>query len=106
MARLMTNKVLREENLAYIGTGGISQENYKSGFFPAFYDLVTGRGYFSRFANGSLAPIHILDGLPEEWIIKRDKSGKVCTVKDSVIAGFIRDGYFYTREQAAQYFRH
>jgi hypothetical protein len=25
----------------------------------------------------------------------------VSAIKDSVIAGFIRDGFFYTREQAA-----
>ncbi|MCP5004772.1 MAG: hypothetical protein GY941_12655 [Planctomycetes bacterium] len=106
MARLMTNEVLREENLAYVGTGGVSPENQSIGFHPAFYDLVTGCGHFSRFANGTLAPIHVLDGLPEEWIIKRDQSGEVRTVKDSVIAGFIRGGYFYTREQAAQYVRH
>ncbi len=106
MARLMTTEVLRKENLDYVGTGGVSQENHSSGFLPAFYDLLTGCGHFSRFVNGTLAPIHVLDGLPEEWIIERDQSGKVHSVKDSVIAGFIRDGYFYTREQAAQYVRH
>lgn len=106
MTRLMTNEVLREENLAYVGTGGVSQENHSSGFLPAFYDLATGNSHFSCFSNGSLAPIHVLDGLPEEWIRERDQSGKVCSVKDSVIAGFIRDGYFYTRKQAAEAARH
>ncbi len=106
MARLMTNAVLREENLVYVGTGGISQENHSSGFHPAFFDLEFGVGYLSRFADGSLAPVHVLDGLPEEWILERNAAGRVQTVKSSVIAGFIRDGYFYTREQAAEAVRH
>jgi hypothetical protein len=44
----------------------------------------------------------VLDGLPEEWIIERDPSGRVVAVKASVVAGFIYHDRFYTREQAAQ----
>jgi hypothetical protein len=60
----------------------------------------------SRFANGNPAPIHVLDGLPEDWVIGRDKGGRVMAVKDSVISGFMRQGRFYTRAQAAQALRH
>jgi hypothetical protein len=60
----------------------------------------------SRFANGTPAPIHILDGAPEEWVVARDPSGRVIAVKASVIAGFLHQGRFYTRAQAAQTFRH
>lgn len=106
MTRLMTREVLQEENLVYVGTGGVSQENHSRGFLPAFFDIELEIGVFSRFADGSLAPVHVLDGLPEEWVVERDDTGRVRTVKDSVIAGFIREGYFYTREQAAEAVRH
>ncbi len=106
MARLMTNEVLQEENLVYVGTGGVSQENHSQGFLPAFFDIELGVGFLSRFADGSIAPVHVLDGLPEEWILERDSEGQVRTVKSSVVAGFIRQGYFYTREQAAEAVRH
>jgi hypothetical protein len=98
----MTPEQLRRENLAYVGTAGVSQGNRHQGFLPAFYDSETGRGVLSRFANGAPAPVHMLDGLPEEWIEDRDESGRVRSVKSSVIAGFVRDGWFYTREQAAK----
>jgi hypothetical protein len=45
--------------------------------------------------------MHLLDGLPDEWVVERDAAGRVRAIKDSVIAGFVRDGRFYTREQAA-----
>lgn len=106
MTRLMTKEVLQEENLVYVGTGGISQENHTAGFLPAFFDCESGVGFLSRFASGAIAPIHVLDGLPEDWVLERDAAGRVSTVKSTVIAGFIRDGYFYTREQAAQAVTH
>jgi hypothetical protein len=33
--------------------------------------------------------------------MQRDTSGRVVVAKDSVIAGFLYQGEFYTREQAA-----
>jgi hypothetical protein len=101
MTQVLTNERIRRENLAYVGTGGISQENRPRGFLPAFLDRETGRAALSRFANGQLAPIHLLDGLPETWIVERDMTGAIKAIKQTVIAGFVRDGYFYTRQQAA-----
>jgi hypothetical protein len=97
----LTRETLRRENLAFVGTGGISEQNRSSGFRPAFYELHTGRAELARFADGRPAPMHLLDGLPDAWIAERDAAGRVVAVKDSVVAGFIRDGFFYTREQAA-----
>jgi hypothetical protein len=101
MNRLMTNETLRKENLAFVGTGGVSQQNRSRGFVPAFFDLETGRGEVARFADGRIAPMHLLDGLPAEWVVERSSCGRITAIKESVVAGFIRDGYFYTREQAA-----
>ena len=72
-----------------------------SGFRPAFYDRATDHAALARFADGRPAPMHLLDGLPDEWVVERDAAGRVRAIKESVIAGFIRNGWFYTREQAA-----
>ena len=100
MAHAMTQRTLRIQNRIFIGTTGISQENYKLGFFPAFMDEETGSVYLSCTADGNPAPVHILDGLPEHLVLARNDSGHVDAIKGTVIAGFIRDGHFYTREQA------
>jgi hypothetical protein len=98
----MNQAVLRQENCVFRGTGGISQENQNVGFRPAFLDADTGIVYPSRFANGQPAPVHLLDGLPEELVLARHASGRVAAVKQSVVSGFVLRDSFYTREQAAQ----
>lgn len=98
---MMTCKVLRFQNRAFSGTGGISQENRDFGFIPAFMDQETQLVYVSCGADGMPTPIHVLDGLPEELVLARTSSGHVSAIKGTVIAGFIRNGCFYTREQAA-----
>jgi hypothetical protein len=100
---LMTLETLRQENLCYCHTGGISQNNCHAGFQSAFLDCATGRVYLSRFANGKPAPVHLLDGLPEELVLQRSAEGRITTVKETVVAGFLYDEHFYTREQAARF---
>lgn len=97
----LTKTTLRRQTIAFRGTGGISEENGSCGFIPAFQDTETGAVYRARFADGRPAPMHLLDGLPSSVVVKRDESGKVAAIKSSLIAGFIRCGRFYTREQAA-----
>jgi len=106
MSQAMSNERLRSENLTYAGTGGVSQVNRVQGFVPAFYDPETDTVELSRFANGSLAPIHLLEGLPEDWVVERSLDGMIRAIKESVIAGFVRGEYFYTRQQAAQVMLH
>jgi hypothetical protein len=43
----------------------------------------------------------MMDGLPESLITARSASGRAAAVKRTVIAGFIKEGHFYTREQVA-----
>ncbi|MGD8590546.1 MAG: hypothetical protein PVG22_17115 [Chromatiales bacterium] len=102
MKQCMTNGRLELENHMYAGSGGISQENHSRGFFPAFYDRDTGKIELSRFANGTLAPIHLLEGLPDAWVVERGVNGMTRAIKQSVIAGFVHGGSFYTRQEAAQ----
>ena len=101
MNNLLTTETLKRQNQAFVGTGGVSEENRSSGFRPAFHDLASGRTALARFADGRAAPMHLLDGLPAEWVVQREATGRVSAIKDSVIAGFVRNGVFYTREEAA-----
>lgn len=95
------NGVLAHDNAVYAGTGGVSQRNRAAGFAPAYRDRDSGEVVLSRFADGTLAPVHVLEGLPAEWVLARDADGCVTRVRAAVEAGFVRDGRFYTREAAA-----
>ena len=101
MKALFSNETLVQENRHYINTGGVSAVNRSHRFIPAFRDTATGQAYKSRFADGRPAPIHLLDGLPEPLVVERTPAGAVKVVKHTVTAGFLREGRFYTREQAA-----
>jgi hypothetical protein len=97
-----TRETLRVESERFHGSGATSQESRGFGFSPAFLDSASGRVHPSRFADGSLAPIHVLDGLPNELIANRNAHGGVIAVWDFVISGFIRGHQFYTREEVAR----
>ena len=98
---MYTYERLREENETYAGTGGVSENNCTQRFLPAFQDQSTGRVELARKADGGQAPMHLLCCLPDEWVTERDAEGQILALKDSVVAGFVRDGEFYTREEAA-----
>jgi hypothetical protein len=100
MADTITPATLARENVVYLGSGGRSVENHGSGFCPAFLDADTGVVYLSRFSDGRLAPLHLLDGLPEVVVLKRSATGRVSEVKASIVSGFSRGGRFYTRDEA------
>ena len=63
--------------------------NRTLGFRPAFLDCATMTIYPSRIADGRLAPVHDRSTLPEK-------------LKATVVAGFERGGFFYTRRAAAR----
>lgn len=98
----LTCEVLAGQNRAFTGTGGVSQGNRGDGFEPAFRDRVSGMVYRSCFADGRPAPMHLLEGLPGDLAVSRDASGNVTGVKSRIEAGFLRDGAFYTRDEAAR----
>jgi len=78
-------QALEDQNRRFIGTGGVSKENRGLGFIPAFHDKETGSVYLSRFADGRPAPMHLLDGLPDDVVVSRSASGAVRGVKSTVI---------------------
>ena len=92
---------LAADSESYRGTGGVSEENGGLGFRPAFLDAGTGNVYRSRFQDGTPAPFHLLDGLPDELVLSRNEYGRVAAVRASLVSGFVRCGRFYTREEAA-----
>jgi hypothetical protein len=102
MKRLMNAQLLKQENVAHAGTGGRSEGNKGLGFHPAFLDTATFAIYLSRYADGRLAPFHMLDGLPDEVVIVRSVSGRVVAAKGTLVSGFERNGFFYTRTAAAK----
>lgn len=94
---------LEAENRQYAGTGGVSENNARARFVPAFRDSRTGKVEISRFGDGRPAPCHLIDGLPDEWVTERDPSGRVVGIKANVISGFVRLGQFFTRQEASDY---
>jgi hypothetical protein len=102
MKRLVNQERLKKENVAYAGTGGVSAGNRRLGFRPAFLDCATMQVHPSLFADGRPAPFHLLDGLPEDVVLDRAADGRVKRVKSSIISGFERGGFFYTRRAAAR----
>jgi hypothetical protein len=92
---------LLKENEIFKSTDGVSKNNENLGFIPAFLDKATGIIYLSRFINGTLSPVHIFDGLPDNLINTRSSDGSICSLNSNVISGFSRIGLFYSREQAA-----
>lgn len=102
MNQAMTEAALEQENRTFHGSGGVSAGNRGRGFRPAFRDDETGEVFASCFADGQLAPFHLLDGLPERVVLRRHGSGGVAVVKASVVCGFVRDERFYTRAEAAR----
>lgn len=103
---ILSTQMLKQQNARFVNTMGVSQNNRSGGFVPAYYDMTSGVSVESRFANGHSAPVHVLDGLPKEWVAMRDLSGRVAKTRPGVIAGFLRDGRFYTREEAVYAMSH
>ena len=72
-----------------------------SGFLPAFYDKATMSAEVSRFTSGAPAPIHLLDSVPDAWVARRCANGKIVALKETVIAGYMYNGFFFTPEEVA-----
>lgn len=91
----LTMKKVAEGTEGHRERGGIASKARDSGFYPAFRDSETGEVY--RSAIG----VHVFDGLPDEIVTMRDEDGPTA-LKSSVTEGFVKDGKFFTREEASQ----
>lgn len=101
MEQGMTQERLELETELYEDSGATSTHCRPFGFRPAFYDTQTRTLLLSRFADGRLAPIHLLDGLPERVVVSRDVTGRIDAVVESIVAGFEMYGRFYTRDEVS-----
>ncbi len=101
MGKLLTHAELAWENDSFSGTQGVSENCRDRHFVPAFRDRLTGETHTSMFEDGRPATIHLLDGLPDHWVVSRDKHHHVTAVLETVVSGFVRDGVFFTREEVA-----
>ena len=70
------------------------------GFRPAFFDYATCALLLSRHADGRPAEDHLLDGLPDEMVVVRSDCGRVIAIKATLVAGFERNGFFFTKNSA------
>lgn len=102
MKKILDARSLKRESDAHLGTGGCSQGNSGLGFRPAFFDYATHAIHLARFRDGRLAPFHLLEGLPDEAVAIRAQDGRVLAAKGTIISGFERGGFFYTRTAAAR----
>ncbi len=89
----------RHARTAETGASRTGVHNVSFGFLPAFRDLLTGETHLSTNTDGSLAPVHLLDGIPEIWIKERDERGRVIALRESVIAGYLRGERFFTHRE-------
>lgn len=96
---------LKQQSDHFKGTAGSSEKTYCLGFRPAFLDSESNEIHLCRFADGRLANLHVLDGLPENVIIRRDTHGKPAAIKASLVSGFEKDGMFFTREECMKLLR-
>lgn len=102
MKQQLTEQRLVQENDCFSNTAGVSGNNHSLVFLPAFRDGGTGDIYLSRFVDGRRAPVHLLEGLPDEVVIQRTAAGDIRAIKSSVVSGFVHKGRFYTRAEAAR----
>lgn len=94
---------LVSENVRFAGTGGVSEHNAHHRFVPAFKDCCTGQVEIARYRDGRPAPFHIVDGLPEDWVLNRGADGRALAIKSTIVSGFVRLGRFFTRQEASDY---
>ncbi len=84
------------------GAGGLIA-SIAFGFLPAFRDIETGETHLSVNEDGTVSPIHLMDCVPEYWVSESDDLGRAISLKESIIAGFVRHGRFYGHAELLQY---
>jgi len=72
------------------------REQGSFGFRPAFMNSSTCGIYLARLGDGRLAGYHSTEGLADAVGIRRRYTGRLVSVKPTLIPGFERNGFFYT----------
>ena len=79
-----------------------TNEDPELDFRPAFFDYATATTYPSRHADGRRAAVHVLDTLPDGIVTSRSQTGQALSLKATVVPGYERGGFFFTRTAAAR----
>ena len=98
----MDSRSLKMQHSVDAGTHVESNTAGASGFRPACLDKATGRVEVARLRNGKPAPAHLIAWLPRQWAAAMQADGSIVRVREGIIAGYVRDGVFLTREQALE----
>lgn len=80
----------------------VSGYNRASGFVPAFRNADTGETRLSLFADGTPAPVHVLEGLPSEWVNEGGSVGEARRLARGIERGYLRNGRFHSLADAAR----
>ncbi|MFK7890275.1 MAG: hypothetical protein AB8B63_05625 [Granulosicoccus sp.] len=80
------------------GPGLVLAEIFR-GLQPAFRHARTGESHLSQLVEGVPAEVYGFAGLPDEWIVERDKYGNPTALHHEVIAGYWRDARFIALEE-------
>ena len=102
MATYRNQRAITAESEPYDGTCGESRVACQNRFAPAFCNRADGRVELARLPNGNPAPMHLITALPQAWAARCDAKGHVLALIDSIEAGFVKNGRFYSREEAAR----
>jgi hypothetical protein len=93
---MLTVAELKEQRGTYQTVSGKSLSDLCIGFMPAFRDVTTGETHLALRPDGSLSPVHLIDGLPSNWVSKWDSNGRAMGLKSTIVAGFFRGERFYS----------
>ena len=100
MIRSNNQAAVARASLAFRGSCGESEVACRHAFVPAFRNSSDGCVEIARLGDGNPAAMpHSY--LPSEWAARSDAQGNVLELIASVEAGFVRDGQFYSRAEAA-----
>lgn len=96
---LISTIALEKQQKTYQKISGTNISDLCVGFIPAFRDLSTNETHLSITPEGRVSPIHLIDGLPLDWVTEWDLEGYPKSLKSGIIAGFFRGENFFTLEE-------
>lgn len=92
----ISSVALEKQETTYQKISGFNLSSLCVGLVPAFRDLSTNETHLSMNADGIISPIHLVEGLPIDWVTEWDTSGFPVSLRPGIIAGFFRGEKFFT----------
>lgn len=92
----MTHQQALQQQCTYYKFNGAVFSDASFGFLPAFKNMSSQQTHLSTDADGNIAVMHLLDGLPDCWVDEKDDHGRALTLRAGIVAGFMRNNEFFT----------